>query len=304
MMHQEYGRTGTEKQVGESAAHARWSVADVGARRMFLLLVVIASLALLIGCAGGAVPEAPAVPSPTATALSPTVTPAPTLSEVPGSGLVSPLATPVPTVVQGDPEVRSDSMTRDLWVPVVGDAMGVDGVDLEILSIEPASWPNSCLGLGQAGEMCLDVITPGYRIIVGVDGQEVEVRSDEQGTVVRVAAEKPDRERKVAILWNREGGIAGFCDTLTIDLGYGYVAERCKGEPKSVTGNLSGEEAQQVSNWISDLAPFADRAGDKAKADAMFVNLVVNGFGTVEASPEVKQAIQQFCADVYTSAWQ
>ena len=39
---------------------------------------------------------------------------------------------------------------------------GVAVTDTEILNFEYAEWPNSCLGWANAGESCLEVITPGY----------------------------------------------------------------------------------------------------------------------------------------------
>jgi hypothetical protein len=64
--------------------------------------------------------------------------------------------------------------------------LGVAADQLQIVSVEHVDWPNSCLGLAQPGEMCTQVITPGWRVVFQADGRRVEVRTDETGQVVRV----------------------------------------------------------------------------------------------------------------------
>jgi heat shock protein HslJ len=56
---------------------------------------------------------------------------------------------------------------------------------VEIVSFERVEWTDSCLGLGGPAESCLQVITPGYQVIIRAAGQEYEVRTDETGTVIR-----------------------------------------------------------------------------------------------------------------------
>jgi hypothetical protein len=67
-------------------------------------------------------------------------------------------------------------LAQDLGVPVE---------QLEIVEIEQVEWPDACLGLAEAGEMCAQVITPGWRAIVSVDSQEYEIRTDETGDQMR-----------------------------------------------------------------------------------------------------------------------
>jgi hypothetical protein len=61
------------------------------------------------------------------------------------------------------------------------------GSDLiEVVSIEQVDWPDACLGFPVQGEMCAEVITPGYRIILSSAGQEYEVHTDSSGASVRL----------------------------------------------------------------------------------------------------------------------
>jgi len=50
--------------------------------------------------------------------------------------------------------------------------------DIDTVSIEPQTWPDACLGLGEAGLFCVQVITPGYRITLRMNGQLYIYRTD------------------------------------------------------------------------------------------------------------------------------
>ncbi len=69
----------------------------------------------------------------------------------------------------------------------VAKAMNLNEADVEIISVEAVQWSDSCLGVSKAGEMCLQVITPGYRILAKVKGETVELHSNESGSAVRQA---------------------------------------------------------------------------------------------------------------------
>lgn len=63
---------------------------------------------------------------------------------------------------------------------------GLPADALRIEKIEDATWPNACLGLANQDEACAEVITPGYLITFIVNGQPVEVRTNEDGRIVRI----------------------------------------------------------------------------------------------------------------------
>lgn len=59
---------------------------------------------------------------------------------------------------------------------------------IEVVLVEEVDWPNGCLGVEVPGILCIDVITPGYRIVLRVNGQTVELHSTLSGDDYRVAA--------------------------------------------------------------------------------------------------------------------
>ena len=103
-----------------------------------------------------------------------------------------------------------------------------------------------------------------------------------------------------ALVWHREGGIAGFCDDLTVDVDGSYTAETCK--EQAVMSALTAEEQSRLDEWIGQLQSFEVTQTDPAVADAMTIKVTFVGQGTGQASEAQRQAIQAFAAEVYTAA--
>jgi hypothetical protein len=57
--------------------------------------------------------------------------------------------------------------------------------DFSVTSVEEMDWSDSCLGLGGPEESCLQVITPGFQIMVEMGDRQFEVRTDQTGQIVR-----------------------------------------------------------------------------------------------------------------------
>lgn len=56
--------------------------------------------------------------------------------------------------------------------------------EIEVLDFEQVDWPDACLGIPQEDQVCAQVITPGFRVVLGVAGQQYEFRSNQDGTLV------------------------------------------------------------------------------------------------------------------------
>jgi hypothetical protein len=57
---------------------------------------------------------------------------------------------------------------------------------VDFLSIERREWPDACLGIARSDEACAEVVTPGFLIIVEIDGQRFTFHSDETGQIIRL----------------------------------------------------------------------------------------------------------------------
>jgi hypothetical protein len=65
---------------------------------------------------------------------------------------------------------------------------GITPDDVVTRAVEAVTWPDACLGLRASGVFCAQVLTPGYRIILEVDGTTYEYRADTHRVVRAVEA--------------------------------------------------------------------------------------------------------------------
>jgi hypothetical protein len=61
---------------------------------------------------------------------------------------------------------------------------GIPANQLVVHNVVSVQWPDSCLGAPQPGQMCLQVVTPGYRILLGNGVRLFEAHTNLDGTVV------------------------------------------------------------------------------------------------------------------------
>jgi hypothetical protein len=106
--------------------------------------------------------------------------------------------------------------------------------------------------------------------------------------------------RGLALDFERQGGIAGFSDKLTIYLDGTAVG----GDSKTfgTTVRLTVSEMQQVYTWFDTFAPVEYSYTDPATADAMTITLSMPGQGTQKASDEEVRVMTEFAANLLARA--
>ena len=96
------------------------------------------------------------------------------------------IARPTSSQTPTDPRVQQ---VFDLARADFAQVTGLDVADMEVVSWTAREWPDACLGLGEAGEVCTEVITLGYRIVVSViDSAGAAVYRTDEGSVARLEA--------------------------------------------------------------------------------------------------------------------
>ena len=60
---------------------------------------------------------------------------------------------------------------------------GAPEAEITVVSETDATWPDSCLGCAQKGEMCAQVMTPGSRVVLLARGVSYEYHADRGGHV-------------------------------------------------------------------------------------------------------------------------
>lgn len=72
-------------------------------------------------------------------------------------------------------------------IEALAEKLGVSVEEITLVSVEHVEWSDSCLGLGGPDEMCAQAITPGWNVLLEVNGDQYEVHTDETGASVRIA---------------------------------------------------------------------------------------------------------------------
>ncbi|NOX60581.1 MAG: hypothetical protein GXP42_01330 [Chloroflexi bacterium] len=103
----------------------------------------------------------------------------------------APLATPTPTptmpplkpqdLIPGQSGPKDIEAIEQAAQTIASEELGVSPDEVTVMAIEEVQWSDSSLGCPQPGYMYAQVITPGYKILVKVKGQEYAVHTDARG---------------------------------------------------------------------------------------------------------------------------
>ena len=194
------------------------------------------------------------------------------------------------------PSSENNTAAQDAAISAVSKNLDLDAGQIKVVSTDAIEWPDACLGISQEGVACAQVVTPGYKIVLEVNGKEVEYHTNQDGSVVVPAT--------LALTWSRNGGIAGFCDSLRIYLSGEVQGSNCKKDEvveKAASEILSAQEIATMNEWITRYGEVKIDASDPAGvADAMSVELSMNGTGTQQSMVQAsQQLLLKFAQDLY-----
>jgi hypothetical protein len=248
-------------------------MAGKGVRMRKVLLIFVLLISLIAACA----------PEPAATEEPSTVDEQPTSTEIPA-------------------DIPEDLTPVELAaIEALSENLGLPADQIKLVSTEAVEWPDGCLGLQAEGLMCTQVVTPGFRIILEANGREVEYRANRDGSQVRPAT--------ILMTWKREGGIAGFCDHLTVYLSGEVLASSCNNTQfagERLIDALSQAEIAQLDDWLQSYGNVSIDASDpKGVADGMIVTLEFMGLGNQETvSTANEQQLLEFAQSLYQKLYQ
>jgi hypothetical protein len=181
-------------------------------------------------------------------------------------------------------------------ITALSENLGAPVDEIKLVSTEAMDWPDGCLGVAEEGLVCTEVITPGFRIMLEATGKQVEYRTNEDATQIRPAT--------VAMTWKREGGIAGFCDYMTVYLSGEVHVSSCKqGQyvEQRLIDVLSDDEIAKLDEWLGKYGNLNIDASDpKGVSDRMVVVLTFTGVGndqTVTSSDQ--QELVKFAQELH-----
>jgi hypothetical protein len=82
-------------------------------------------------------------------------------------------------------ESPSTDAALESIVAAIADELSVATEEIGVVSATPETWPDASLGCPQPDMLYAQVVTPGFRVIVEVAGEQIEFHTDERANVVR-----------------------------------------------------------------------------------------------------------------------
>ena len=173
--------------------------------RAILLTILTVTLVVASGCQGYESPTTP-LASPGADEVEP-----PSVTPV----MATPTALISITVeVPAGPETAIALAKEDL-----AERLGVAVGKITVLGAEAVEWPDTSLGCPQPGKMYAQAITPGYRIILKVGGEQYEYHSDREGRQLVLCHDDKERIEAIRKMASPEKAIASAQEDLARRLG-------------------------------------------------------------------------------------
>lgn len=184
---------------------------------------------------------------------------------------------------------------EDTVVKQLANNLGLNEKDITVVSSSDVEFGDACLGVSMPEVMCAQVVTPGQIIALKANGLQYEYHVGTYGERVQPAT--------IALTWKREGGIAGFCDNLTVFLSgevYGSNCNLQEGRMKTFASLLSASEQKQFAAWIAKYGQVnLDASDPKGVADGMTRLIVLFGNGSNQPSKADEEAIFLWAQDLF-----
>ncbi|MFN8590892.1 MAG: ferritin-like domain-containing protein [Thermomicrobiales bacterium] len=90
------------------------------------------------------------------------------------AGLAAPAATPI---------AAGDNLAA--VVAAIAAELGVAASTVQVVAVEPRTWPDASLGCPEPGHAYAQVITPGYVVTINSGGKEMTFHTDQSGNIAR-----------------------------------------------------------------------------------------------------------------------
>ncbi len=189
--------------------------------------------------------------------------------------------------------LQASSSAEDAAKKQLASMQGIDPNQISVVSDADVEWPDSCLGVAQEGIMCAQIVTPGHLIVLEASNVQYEYHTNSDGSEIQPAS--------MLISWKRDGGIAGFCDEMTIYLSGEIHASSCnQTKDTSMKDLFTASDQLQLDNWSAKFGNvLVDLSDPKGAADAMTRTMTFNGNGTGQPSQADQQALYNWAQMIF-----
>lgn len=96
---------------------------------------------------------------------------------------------PAPSIQDEPTEIVTAELPPEVQTAVLNEAVkrtSKTASALSIVSARSQTWSDGCLGLAQPNELCTQVITPGWQVVVTDGTESWTYRTDDSGALVRL----------------------------------------------------------------------------------------------------------------------
>lgn len=193
------------------------------------------------------------------------------------------------------------SMIEVVLIRQLAGNLGLDEDSISVVSSEAVEFPDSCLGVAMQDVMCAQMVTPGLIVVLEADGVQYEYHVSDDGRHIQPAT--------LALTWSRDGGIAGFCDRLTVFRSGEVYGSSCKSQPDGTMGILSSllsiTEMNQFHSWMNEYGTVSLDASDPAGvSDRMTLTLNLYGSGSAKPLTDAEPELFAWAQTLYQKLYQ
>ncbi|MDQ2693532.1 MAG: hypothetical protein M3Y68_15950 [Chloroflexota bacterium] len=194
------------------------------------------------------------------------------------------------------PDMETLGAAEQAAIEQLTESLGLEATEILFISSEETEFSDACLEIRVEGILCAQVVTPGRIITLEANGIEYVYHASKDGGQVQPAS--------IALIWQREGGIAGFCDTLTVFRSGEVMAGTCKSEDEGPQGSLatllSAQEREKFNEWMVELGEATlDQSDPAGVADRMVITLEVMGAGDQQPTSSQQQELFTFAQELH-----
>jgi len=172
---------------------------------------------------------------------------------------------------------------------------------ITVVSSETVAFSDTCMGVAMQDVTCVEANMLGRIIVLEANGIQYEYHVSGDGSRIQPAT--------FALTWRREGGIAGFCDSLTVFLSGEVYGNQCKSQPNGTMGTfatlLSTDERDRFNAWIEEYGSVTLDASDpKGVADGMTNEIVLFGNGKGKPNQPIEGDIFSWTQDLFRKLYE
>jgi hypothetical protein len=102
---------------------------------------------------------------------------------------ITPEPGPLPLATDADTQRAAlQNPAAQAAVDTLAKELAIDATRIAVVSVEEVEWPDGCLGVRIPGVLCMQVITPGFRVTLESAGQQYVYHADASGQQVILAS--------------------------------------------------------------------------------------------------------------------